>query len=236
MNYLGLIALCLGILAVFITITQMNSHEKIREDIKNIRTKCILVDKHDKSTDLLKDFQNDTQLSIDEIKRIILDYKKRMERKVNSESAEKEEFKNYHTNTLDKKNTDLLYSSAQSRGILMHGNKAKKHIDYNRINELKNIVGGYEDLFMKTFNRILGKINLKNLITMNFKWKNNIKKMQISNLYLLKQLKTAKILVHQYQNRLKHRLINGVKLNMRARHFVLKCHQKICVILVKWVK
>ena len=74
MNYLGLIALCLGILAVFITITQMNSHEKIREDIKNIRTKCILVDKHDKSTDLLKDFQNDTQLSIDEIKRMILDY------------------------------------------------------------------------------------------------------------------------------------------------------------------
>ena len=45
MNYLGLISVCLGLIAVFIAIQYMTTSEKLFKELKSIRTKCINVDK-----------------------------------------------------------------------------------------------------------------------------------------------------------------------------------------------
>ena len=41
MNYLGLVAICLGLVAILVSIQYMNSTDKILEELKYIRKKCI---------------------------------------------------------------------------------------------------------------------------------------------------------------------------------------------------
>ena len=41
MNYLGLVAICLGLVAILVSIQYMNSTDKILEELKYIKKKCI---------------------------------------------------------------------------------------------------------------------------------------------------------------------------------------------------
>ena len=58
------------------------------------------------------------------------------------------EKKGYKCDCLEKKNTELIYSTAKSRGIVSP-EKLSKVLDYNKVSELSDIVKNYEDLFSK---------------------------------------------------------------------------------------
>tara|TARA_Y100000385_G_C12986953_1_gene591070 strand:- start:5 stop:742 length:738 start_codon:yes stop_codon:yes gene_type:complete len=150
MNYLGIIALCLGAIAVFIATQYMNTSDKIYSEVKNIRAKCINVNKinskQSEMLDLLNDVKNKSGLEFNDIKKLIFKYKKELENKVN-----KEGFENF--NDLASKNNDLIYSSALSRGLNFNKDQLK-NLDYGKVKELASIVLSYEGLFKKTFERL----------------------------------------------------------------------------------
>lgn len=146
MNYLGLISVCLGLIAVFIAIQYMNTSEKMFKELKNIRTKCINVDKKNteisKILDMIRSIKDTKDLDYDAISKLLY-----------NSLNKKEGFRNYEGD-LSLKNTELLYSAPKSRGIIENNKKLKSLINYNRIGELSEIINGYEDLFKKTFSRI----------------------------------------------------------------------------------
>ena len=75
MNYLGLISLCLGIVAVLLSIQYMNSTDKLLNEIRNIRTKCLMIKKQkaeNKITELLMSLKRDSGLSLPNIKKMLL--------------------------------------------------------------------------------------------------------------------------------------------------------------------
>ncbi len=78
MNYLGLISICLGIIAVLLAINYINFGEKLHKEIKNIRTKCINIDKYKKNEKnilyIITKLQKSTNLEIDELYELILEY------------------------------------------------------------------------------------------------------------------------------------------------------------------
>ena len=88
MNYLGLISICLGIIAVLLAINYINFGEKIHKEIKNIRTKCININKYKKNEKniqyILSKLQKNTDLEIDELYKLILEYYKKNNIKKNS--------------------------------------------------------------------------------------------------------------------------------------------------------
>ena len=67
--------------------------------------------------------------------------------------GKKETFKNYSPG-LESKNTELLYTSAKSRGFELSSENLKKILNLDKIKELKEIVTNYDDIFKKTFERI----------------------------------------------------------------------------------
>ena len=82
MFYLGLIAIILGIISVFITINYMKHTDKIIKEIKYIRNKCIsnskIKEREFKVIELIKKLQNQSKLSIDDIYNIVFNYKNPM--------------------------------------------------------------------------------------------------------------------------------------------------------------
>ena len=146
MNYLGLISVCLGLIAVFIAIQYMTTSEKLFKELKSIRTKCINVDKSNietsKIVDMIRSVKTTKDLNYDTISKLLYD-----------SLNKKEGFRNYEGD-LSLKNTELLYATPKSRGIIEKNNNLKSLINYNRIGELSEIINGYEDLFKATFTRI----------------------------------------------------------------------------------
>jgi hypothetical protein len=80
MNYLGLIAVCLGIISVLLGIQYMNTSEKLHNELKHIRTKCINVYKHNKIEQkmikLILEIKKNTGLELYQIKNIIMNLNK----------------------------------------------------------------------------------------------------------------------------------------------------------------
>lgn len=120
MNYLGLIAICLGLISILVSIQYMNSTNKILEELKYIRNKCINTN---------------------------------------------ETFKNYKSKS--------VYKNLESRGFFQ---PKPDLLGIGKINELKNTLINYDDLFNKTFERVMK-------FDKSYKFKNN---------YLESNLKTPK--------------------------------------------
>ena len=165
--------MCLGTIAVFIAIQYMNTSDKLVDEIKEIRTKCIAVSQtrdDKKRLNNLKDFERESGLTLDDMKTLIKQYKATLTSKIN-----KEGFQNYEG--MDKKNTDLIYSSSQFRGILNDGDKIKKHIDYNKINSFPSINRDISILINKKYSNE----NIENIIYKNAG--SNLFKVELFDLY-----------------------------------------------------
>lgn len=169
MIYLGIIAILLGIISVFITINYMKYTDKILRQVKYIRNKCISssnINKNElKVIKLVKKIQRESNLSLEKIYHIVLNYQhtkynnhlnKNINKVVSEEEIIEEEFKNFklsNKNKLDK----FLYTSTKTRGINTKDfniKNLKKMLDINNVKELSEILTNYRSLFDRTFERI----------------------------------------------------------------------------------
>jgi len=136
MNYLGLISICLGIISVLIAVYCMNYSEHIYSELKNIRLKIVPKNKNleiknkNKICKLLIELESESGLSLDNLKKNILSYKKGLRENFNSPK----------------------YISSKDRGFDFQTNS--KFLDYSKISQLSGVMGKYEELFTMTFNRI----------------------------------------------------------------------------------
>jgi hypothetical protein len=79
MGYLGIIALCLGLISTLITIQYVNSTKNITDELKYIRNKCMIFRNNHKINNienniiiLIKTIQKKYNLSLEEIERILI--------------------------------------------------------------------------------------------------------------------------------------------------------------------
>ena len=183
MNYLGLISICLGIIAVLVTIQYMKTSDKLYSEIKIIRSKCIAIKQDNPSKierkiiKLIKDVQYETGLSLKNIKNILIkkeliknkDVKEgfipntpymRPNTNITKKSYNKHIQKylrgNINSDTINNAflDTDELYSTTKYRGYEYRDNY-NPYLNYEKINKLSDMMSGYQDLFKRTFERVL---------------------------------------------------------------------------------
>lgn len=156
MFYLGIIAVLLGIISVFLTINYMKHTDSINIELKNIRNKCIQIKKMDnvdsKIIELFFSLKKKYNISYDDIYNIVVTHYKKS--KSNNIS---EKFSNFKPNK-------FLYTNMKKRGLILNKKKYQnKNIDLvkiknilesNNIKELSKILGNYRELFNRTFERI----------------------------------------------------------------------------------
>jgi len=148
MNYLGITSICLGAIAVLIAIQLMNTTDKLFDEIKSIREKCIKVNKLNNIDILMNQLDITNEKELTEIKNILIN-------KVNSNKKIDSIIENY-----------INYKDIKSRGIGINNNYSKELLN-NNIEPLDGIVKNYEELFNITLKRIqeMGKTNKLNDIT-----------------------------------------------------------------------
>lgn len=116
MNHISLIALCLGIIAVLLSIHYMNFGEKLYTELKNIKTKCITVNKYSKKEKeiiySILELQKNTGLDIDKLKNLIIKYSKTISKNDKSQPII-ESFEN----PKNIKVPDKVYSNSENRGF-----------------------------------------------------------------------------------------------------------------------
>ena len=82
MNYLGIISLCLGLISILITIQYINSTEKITDEIKYIRNKCMTIKNSNISQDniilLIENIKKKYGLTLKDIKDILVSFDKNL--------------------------------------------------------------------------------------------------------------------------------------------------------------
>ena len=146
MNYLGIIAICLGLISIMITIQNMNNNEKTLDELKFIRSKCIgslkINNDEKKLLSILIKEKNKKNYSWDEMKEMN-----------NNNLGSKEEFKNYM-------NDNLLYKNAKKRGFI---EKKEKNI-INTIFDLKNLSKyrtpqSYKELLKQSYDNLIDANN-----------------------------------------------------------------------------
>ena len=72
MEYQSIISLILGIASVLITLRYLTMTDKLLEEMKFIRTKCIKVGKYNNINELILKLQDKHKLSLNQIKSIII--------------------------------------------------------------------------------------------------------------------------------------------------------------------
>jgi hypothetical protein len=72
MEYHYIIALCLGLISIIVSVRYMTITTNMYNEIKYIRSKCMLINKHRKISDMVINIQKNHGLSLKEIKNIIL--------------------------------------------------------------------------------------------------------------------------------------------------------------------
>lgn len=116
MNHISLIALCLGIIAVLLSIHYMNFGEKLYTELKNIKTKCITVNKYSKKEKeiiySILELQKNTGLDINKLKNLIIKYSKTISKNDNSQPII-ESFEN----PKNIKVPNEVYSNSENRGF-----------------------------------------------------------------------------------------------------------------------
>ena len=73
MEYQYIIALCLGIISVLISLRYMTITSDLYNEIKFIRSKCITVNKHRRISEMIYNIQKNHNLTLPEIKNLLLD-------------------------------------------------------------------------------------------------------------------------------------------------------------------
>jgi hypothetical protein len=178
MIYLGIIAILLGLISVFITINYMKYTDKMLRQIKYIRNKCIVtsnINKKNESTvvNLVNKIQRESNLSLEDIYHIVLTYQHTkydkslnkndktiseeeiIEEEIIEEEIIEEEFTNFKSAN---KNNKFFYTNTKTRGINNTKNfnlkNLTKMLDINKVKELSEILTNYRSLFDRTFERI----------------------------------------------------------------------------------
>uniref|UniRef100_A0A6C0EJ78 Uncharacterized protein n=1 Tax=viral metagenome TaxID=1070528 RepID=A0A6C0EJ78_9ZZZZ len=97
MEYHYIIALCLGLISIIISVRYMTVTTNMYNEIKYIRSKCMLINKHGKISNMILNIQKNHGLSLKDIKNILL-----------VRNSSREDYKNFtyydtkHRNMYDK--------------------------------------------------------------------------------------------------------------------------------------
>jgi len=109
MEYQYIIALCLGIISVLISLRYMTITTDLYNEIKFIRSKCITVNKHRRISEMIYNIQKNHNLTLPEIKNLLLD---------RNSGTSRETYENY------------VYYDTKYRG-LEDKDREEENIDFN---------------------------------------------------------------------------------------------------------